>query len=108
MSHACSACSIEASPTPQPQVIQGKGKTRPLLCDSIERYTVGGILVVKPWAQSGDLLYGIVATLRYGAVFQYQGRQPIQLTGSWSFLRQREERGLTGSGCLAWMEKHWS
>ena len=63
---------------------------------------VGGCLVVKAWAQSGDLLYGTVPTLRYSAVSQYQGCEPIQLTDLRSFRRLGEEQRLTGSGRLAW------
>ena len=63
---------------------------------------LGSVLVVNPQAQSGDLLYGTVPTLRYSAVSQFQGCEPIQLTGLRSLRRQREEQGLTSSGRLAW------
>ena len=65
---------------------------------------LGSFLVIKPGAQSGDLLYGTVPTLRYSAVSRYQGCDTIQLTGLRSFRRQREEQGLTGSGRLAWRQ----
>ena len=79
-------------------ITQGKGKNmaRPLRLRREAHGSWPSVLVVTSWTQSGDLLYGTVATLRTSAGSRYQGCEPVQLTDLRSSWRQREERSVRG------------